>query len=806
MTAVYADKLYLASVTNGTGGGEYKAGALVYVTANAAPGGSLFDKWKGDGVNFGNPQAESSSFVMPARNVAITAVYTDRNYSAVILNGSGSGGYSTGETVYISASPPSDGKTFDKWASSDGVVFDDPQNENASFMMPDKNVAISAMYKERVYQAVVPDGSGGGEYKAGATVVIEAYPAPDGSAFERWSSSDGVTLINSLSERTSFVMPPKPVIISAVYKDRTYNLTVKNGTGSGSYKAGAEVCVDADPAKEGKTFDRWSSAAEVEFSDALSESASFIMPARDMTIGASYKDKLYAVTVSGGTGGGSYKAGSAVAIEASAPNTGMGFDRWTCSDMVIPNNKNENAVFTMPAKDVNVIATYNANLYEVTVSGGMGEGSYNEGVTVYLTADPASEGKVFEKWKIAGGVKLETADGETASFVMPSNSVSAAAVYRDKVYTATVEGGSGSGEYRAGETISVTAAKAPDGKQFDKWTSSSGSLTFTDPYRETTSFTMPARGATVQAAYKDRLYLLTVTDGKGGGTYPEGSPVILSANPAPEGQIFDQWLSGDISLSDVKSAYPIITMPAKDATVAAVYKTAPIKESAAQNDTAAAELKQLITTMSKNSSRQLERLIEQMNNQNAGLSESQLYRILNEISNTRETPASVQIDVANPVGAPVLEDLQAKPNMRNYGGSQEYRSDNLNTLIGKAVEAGKLSPDFLSELQGLGAEYAGEIDGATIIIAENITVYNGTSPPAAPFSTPSLLASAAILPAPIASEPDATPPPKKESANKRGYWWLLLLLPLFVFIGSGIYFSRKRRRKIRRITKVKPRA
>ena len=54
---------------------------------------------------------------------------------------------------------------------------------------------------------------------AGETVNITAGTAPEGKVFDRWTSPDGVTFADATSANTSFVMPDKPVSISATYKD-----------------------------------------------------------------------------------------------------------------------------------------------------------------------------------------------------------------------------------------------------------------------------------------------------------------------------------------------------------------------------------------------------------------------------------------------------------------------------------------------------------------------------------------------------------------------------------------------------------
>lgn len=55
----------------------------------------------------------------------------------------------------------------------------------------------------------------------------------------------------------------------------------------------------------------------------------------------------------------------------------------------------------------------------------------------------------------------------------------------------------------AGETVTITARIAPEGKVFDKWEVNNGDITLTDPAAMTTTFVMPKENVKVTATYKD---------------------------------------------------------------------------------------------------------------------------------------------------------------------------------------------------------------------------------------------------------------------------------------------------------------
>ena len=54
-----------------------------------------------------------------------------------------------------------------------------------------------------------------------------------------------------------------------------------------------------------------------------------------------------------------------------------------------------------------------------------------------------------------------------------------------------------------GDTITLTARLAPEGKAFDKWEVNEGDITLADPTASSTTFTMPGKNVRVTATYKD---------------------------------------------------------------------------------------------------------------------------------------------------------------------------------------------------------------------------------------------------------------------------------------------------------------
>jgi hypothetical protein len=806
VTATYRNKAYTFAVTGGDGGGEFEAGELVTVTAKPAPDGREFDRWASGNTVLSDPQSESTTFIMPANNISISALYKDRLYTLSVAHGSGGGAYKAGATVSITASPAPEGQSFYRWDGN--AEIGDAQSEYASFTMPARDIDITAMYSEKQYAASISGGSGGGTFRHGDVVSISAGSAPDGKIFDRWTSSDDTLIVNPLAEKASFIMPEKHVSIAAAYKDTLYTLTVNKGSGGGTYKANETVYISANPAQAGMQFNRWiyENGEEV-FAGEHNESATLTMPAKNLAIYATYKEIRYTLTVSGGSGGGTYRPGDRIPISADPPNHDDEFDRWISGEAAVENPEDEYTTFIMPEKDIAIIATYTGKLYDVSVNGGRGAGSYNAGVNVYITAGAAPEGQKFDRWSSPiEDLRFSDDKSPSASFVMPSQTVAVSAVYTDKRYTAEVTGGSGGGSYIAGETVKIIAAPAADGKLFDRWISSE---TLSDPQGAIASFLMPPRNVAITATYKEKLYALTVVNGSGTGSYKEGATVVPTASPAPEGQVFSRWMTSDnIIFSNAKSEYPSFQMPANDVTVIAAYKPAPVLNS--EDDVTNEDLEKLITSMSRNSSTHIdhiERLISQMSKQDSGLNETQLNRILNEIAEISNAPANVQIDVNSPGGSSgsAGSSIPAGNIGASTGGAATGQTSDLNALISQAIEAGKLPPDFLGGLPGIGSDYtenAGNSGGyggangnSTIIIAENITVYNGDNPPPPPTIKPP------TQPAPENSSTPAaaatTSQQQEEGTKSKDYRVLLLLIPVLAAIGGYWYYKKRKPRLVK---------
>lgn len=192
--------------------------------------------------------------------------------------------------------------------------------------------------------------------------------------------------------------------------------------------------------------------------------------------------------------------------------------------------------------------------YNLTVIGGTGEGVFIQGASVTITANEPTIGKKFSGWTIEGISGLDTTK-TSLTFNMPANAVTATANYEDIEYTVTVNGGTGAGTYKEGDSVTITAT-VPTGKRFVEWTSESG-ITFADKTSVTTTFTMPAGDVTVTANYEDIEYTITVNGGTGGGTYKQGDEVTVTAEDK-EGKEFVGWQDESGKIVSTQKEYTFV--------------------------------------------------------------------------------------------------------------------------------------------------------------------------------------------------------------------------------------------------------
>ena len=512
---------YTVTVTKGTGGGEYEEGASVTLTANTPGVGERFVGWILIGASVADTTQTEITFNMPANAVTATANYELITYNVNVEKGTATPNKpAQGVKVTITANEPEIGYKFDRWTTdSTDVSFLNATSQETTFTMPNHDVTVTATYVKATYNISVTDcvaekgeDTVGYAYY-GDVIKVTAYPAPTGKVFDTWVvtglDTTGMDLTNP---EITFNMPANAVEIKATYGEAKYKVNVTGGTvDKARAKYGETVTITAT-IPTGKKFVEWTSSTVLVYADKTNVTTTFTMPAGDVTVVATFEDELYRVDVTNGTTTqniATYQ--TEVTVKANEPDTDMYFDKWevTGLDTTGMDLTKTEIKFNMPAGNVTFKATYLAvTKYEIYVVDGTKDKSpAKAGETITITANPAPAGKVFDKWtcETAGvTIEFESATSSTTTFEMPASEITIQAHFRavdDKPSVEIkVEGGTGAGMYKEGESVTITANDPAEGKVFKGWKDESGKIVSTDK-----SYTFKVSGEkTLTAVYDDK--------------------------------------------------------------------------------------------------------------------------------------------------------------------------------------------------------------------------------------------------------------------------------------------------------------
>jgi len=196
----------------------------------------------------------------------------------------------------------------------DDAEFSFWEVEGADFWPGYDHSTAATVIKMPLHQDVVATAVVGGKverfpltasYTQGGTVSRQHYPrelypgqnielramADPGFRFVNWTGS-GIDILRSTAAALEVAMPANAAGIMATFEQiPTHRLTVEDGgfgaTSDSLRFEGLAVAINAGT-REGYAFDGWTSSPEVDFVDAHSAAASFIMPANAVTVTASW--------------------------------------------------------------------------------------------------------------------------------------------------------------------------------------------------------------------------------------------------------------------------------------------------------------------------------------------------------------------------------------------------------------------------------------------------------------------------------------------------------------------------------------
>lgn len=300
-----------------------------------------------------------------------------------------------------------------------------------------------------------------------------------------------------------------------IAKISTYTVTVKDGADETNthYKSGDTVTIKAT-IPTGKHFVKWSAVTGISLSASqlTQEEITFTMPENDVTFTATYKDIVYRVMVEEGKATPEMAIyQTEVTVMANEPAIDMYFDKWEVMglDTTGMDLTKTQIKFQMPAGNVTFKATYLPHIkYGILVVDGTKDKSpVMAGEIVTITANPAKPGKVFDKWTCETvGVTIEfaSATSKQTTFVMPAQDIKIKAHFKDIEVAPSVEikveGGTGAGTYKPGDSVTITANESAEGKVFKCWKDEKGEIVSTD---RSYAFTVNGE-TTLTAVYEDK--------------------------------------------------------------------------------------------------------------------------------------------------------------------------------------------------------------------------------------------------------------------------------------------------------------
>jgi LPXTG-motif cell wall-anchored protein len=296
------------------------------------------------------------------------------------------------------------------------------------------------------YTFTVSDPAESGETSSGIkSVTINGVPqtgptyrlpAPDGGNNDAGAEHTVVATDNAGNETTATVRTYRWHHVKVISPDG-------NGTASASPDkavAGTEITLTATP-KEDYRFKEWQVVSPAGL---VITNNKFTMPDSNVEVKAIFEEDApapaeYTVRFNANGGGGTMADVTGVSGSYTLPACGFTepegkqFKGWSTSadGSVISGTTYE------VSSDTTFYAIWENKEYSIIVTNGkatIGAGNEiskaSQGTTITLTANAATDGKVFDKWVVeSGSTTLEDASSETTTFIMPDSEVSVKATY-----------------------------------------------------------------------------------------------------------------------------------------------------------------------------------------------------------------------------------------------------------------------------------------------------------------------------------------------------------------------------------------
>jgi hypothetical protein len=479
-------------------------GSSVTLTASPAEGyqlASVTVTKEGGDVEVGG-SGNTRTFVMPAGNVTVTAVFANYTISIPSFTGgsvsANPAGAAVGTQITLTITPSLGyelkGITVTK-ADNSSVTLEGSGNTR-TFNMPASNVTVQATFALLSYTITLTQTGNGtviisqpstatvGNDQRTATaadiVKLSASPA-DGyqlAGVTVTKEGGGTVTVTDSEGLKVFAMPPSNVTIEIIFGSATTDYTITINTFEHGYikataqaqKSGITVVLEPHPESgyeavpDSLTVTRTGGDTSVTVSQ-FAKSWSFTMPAFNVTVsGVQFKPKDYTIGI------GTFEHGSIVAKIGDTPvSTATVVDTVTLTASpaynyelqsvtvtkegggTIPVNGNGNTwTFAMPASNVTVSAVFGQNgTYAISIPASFEHGTVTanptstaQGDMITLTVNPEDYTYRLDSLTVVvtpGNQEVTiTGEGNTRTFVMPASNVTVQAVFVLNIYSITI--------------------------------------------------------------------------------------------------------------------------------------------------------------------------------------------------------------------------------------------------------------------------------------------------------------------------------------------------------------------------------
>lgn len=199
----------------------------------------------------------------------------EATFKVKVIDGIGSGVYTDGENVSVSALPAPEGKAFDHWevkSDTEGVKdkkvnISTKKEPTMNLLVGDCDCTITAVWKDAdtVPVSIAKDTAQSAvaetiNAEKNSKIWVTAPAAEPGLVFDHWEDAGEGVIEDVKASATNVNVADKAMTLIPVYTKSdvpTFKVNVEQGTGSGSYIAGDKINVVADAPEDGYMFYKW---------------------------------------------------------------------------------------------------------------------------------------------------------------------------------------------------------------------------------------------------------------------------------------------------------------------------------------------------------------------------------------------------------------------------------------------------------------------------------------------------------------------------------------------------------------------